>query len=250
MKKASADYLMTTLDEKERKLDDEMLTICDAEKPVAIAGVMGGANSEIRDNTTTVLLEAAAFNAPNVRATSKKLGLITDASYRYQRGVDPAGVGFASLRACSLMCELANAKVATGSIDVYPEPRQPKIIECKWSRIQNLIGVEIPVERMKEIFANLEFVVLEDDGVSAKIQIPTYRFDMEREVDLTEEVARMFGVDNIPENVPSAKLVKDFSNARVSAILGLRNALVGLGAFEIMNYTLVSTPLLDLQSRQ
>ncbi|MFC1467447.1 phenylalanine--tRNA ligase subunit beta [Verrucomicrobiota bacterium] len=237
---------LTTLDEEERELDAEMLMICDAEKPVAIGGVMGGGNSEIRDTTDTVLLEAASFFAPNIRATSKKLGLITDSSYRFQRGVDPEGVDWASQRACGLMCELAGAKVAKGLIDVYPQPRQPKVIECNWDSIRKLIGVEIPTEKMKSIFSALEFKVIEDDGENAKIQVPTYRLDMEREVDLTEEIARMFGVDNIPANIPHATLVEDFSNERVAAILTLRNALVGLGAYEIMNYTLVSSPLLDL----
>lgn len=246
VKKADEDEVLTTLDGEERKLDSDMLMICDAEKSIAIGGVMGGGNSDIRDNTTTVLLEAASFFAPNIRATSKKLGLITDASYRFQRGVDPEGLNWASQRACSLMCELADAKVAKGMIDVYPQPVQPNVIDCNWDRIRKLIGVEIPTKKMKAIFASLEFQVIADDGVNAKIQVPTYRLDMEREVDLTEEVARMFGVDNIPENTPQATLVKDFDNKRIAAILTLRNALVGLGAFEIMNYTLVSTPLLDL----
>lgn len=246
VQKAEDGAVLTTLDGEERKLDSEMLMICDAEKPVAIGGVMGGGNSEIRDNTDTVLLEAASFFAPNVRATSKKLGLITDASYRFQRGVDPEGVDWASRRACGLMCELAAAQVAKGVIDVYPQPVEAKVIECNWNSIRKLIGVDIPLEQMKSIFAALEFEVIEDDGVNAKIQVPTYRLDMEREVDLTEEVARMFGVDNIPANAPHATLVEDFSNERVAAILTLRHALVGLGAFEIMNYTLVSTPLLDL----
>lgn len=246
IRKAIDGELLTTLDKEERKLDSEMVMICDGEKPVAIGGVMGGGNSEIRDTTHTVLLEAASFFAPNIRATSKKLGLSTDASYRFQRGVDPAGVEWASQRACSLMCELAGAQIAKGSIDVYPEPVQQTVIDCNWDSICNLIGVTIPIERMKSIFSDLEFEVVDDDGKNAKVKIPTYRLDMERQVDLTEEIARMFGVDNIPANLPKATLVEDFSNSRVSAILTLRNALVGLGAFEIMNYTLTSSPLLDL----
>jgi phenylalanyl-tRNA synthetase beta chain len=246
VRKAQAGEKLATLDGGVRELDADMLLICDAEKPVAVAGVMGGGNSEIRDNTETVLLEAASFYAPSIRATSKKLGLITDSSYRFQRGVDPAGVDWASRRACGLMCELAGATVAAGSLDMYPTPVESKVIDFKWDRIRKLIGVDISNERMISIFNALEFEVIENDGATAKIKIPTYRLDMEREVDLTEEVARMFGVDNIPANAPKATLVKDFSNERVASILTLRNALVGLGAFEIMNYTLVSTPLLDL----
>jgi phenylalanyl-tRNA synthetase beta chain len=236
----------TTLDGVERLLTDDMLVIADAGKAVALAGVMGGANTEIKDTTSTVLIEAATFEQSGIRATAKGLGLYTDSSYRFQRGVNAGSVEWASRRAAALMAELADAKVCRGVIDVYPAPKAKRQITFRWQAACELIGMNVPVEAMKKIFQSLEISILTCDAEKAVLEIPTFRDDLEREVDMIEEVARMNGVDKIPEKLPVAQTVAGVSDSRVRAITACRKTLVGLGAREIMNYTLVSHPLLDL----
>jgi phenylalanyl-tRNA synthetase beta chain len=236
----------TTLDGVERQLTDDMLVIADAGKAVALAGVMGGANTEIKDDTSTVLIEAATFEQSGIRATVKGLGLYTDSSYRFQRGVNGSSVEWASRRAAALMAELAEAKVCRGVIDVYPAPKTKRQVSFRWQAACELIGMNVPVDTMKKIFQSLEISILSCDAEKAVLEIPTFRDDLEREVDLVEEVARMNGVDKIPEKLPVAQTVAGVSDSRVRAITACRKNLVGLGAREIMNYTLVSHPLLDL----
>ncbi|MDZ8118368.1 phenylalanine--tRNA ligase subunit beta [Pontiella agarivorans] len=243
---ADAGEKMQTLDGQERELTEEMLVIADAEKASAVAGVMGGADSEITDSTTTILLEAAAFETSTVRHTAKQLGLSTDSSYRFQRGVNTESVEYASQRAAALMCELAGAKCCSGVVDLYPQPKDTIRIPFSFKRIENMIGAEIPAEKMRGIFQTLEIGLEEDNGETAVAVVPSFRLDLEREVDLVEEIARIHGVDNIPAKTPLAKVVPEADDSRVRAVSRLRNRLQGLGVSEIMNYTLVSTPLLDL----
>ncbi|HSR88552.1 MAG TPA: phenylalanine--tRNA ligase subunit beta [Pontiella sp.] len=237
---------MVTLDAAERTLTEEMLVIADADKPSAIAGVMGGNVSEINDASTTILLEAAAFETSSIRHTAKKLGLATDSSYRFQRGVNADSVEWASRRAAELMCELAGAKVCKGMVDVYPNRKPPHEIPFAWKRITSVIGADIPVAEMKRIFQMLEIQIEHDNGESATAFVPSFRLDLEREVDLIEEIARIHGVDNIPAETPLAKVIPSADDSRVRAISELRGRLQGLGVSEIMNYTLVNHPLLDL----
>jgi len=209
---------MRTLDDTERELTEDMLVIADAEKPSAIAGVMGGGDSEIKDDTSTILLEAAAFETSSIRHTAKKLGLITDSSYRFQRGVNVDSVEWASRRAAELMCELAGTKVCKGIVDVYPRRKDHLEIPFAWKRIASMIGAEIPVDEMKRIFQTLEIDIEHDNGETATAFIPSFRLDLEREVDLVEEIARIHGVDNIPANTPLAKVIPDSDDSRVRAI--------------------------------
>jgi phenylalanyl-tRNA synthetase beta chain len=236
----------TTLDGVERQLTDDMLVIADAGKAVALAGVMGGANTEIKDDTSTVLIEAATFEQSGIRATAKGLGLYTDSSYRFQRGVSAATVEWAGRRAAALMHELAGAKVCKGVVDVYPAPKAKRQITFRWQSACELIGMNVPVDTMKKIFQSLEIGILSSDTEKAVLEIPAFRDDLEREVDIIEEVARMNGVDKIPEKLPIAETVAGVNDNRIRAITACRKNLVGLGAREIMNYTLVSHPLLDL----
>jgi phenylalanyl-tRNA synthetase beta chain len=236
----------TTLDGVERQLTDDMLVIADAGKAVALAGVMGGANTEIKDNTSTVLIEAATFEQSGIRATAKGLGLYTDSSYRFQRGVSAASVEWAGRRAAALMHELAGAGVCKGVVDVYPAPKAKRQITFRWQSACELIGMNVSVEAMKKIFQSLEISILSSDAEKAVLEIPAFRDDLERQVDIIEEVARMNGVDKIPEKLPIAETVAGVNDNRIRAITACRKNLVGLGAREIMNYTLVSHPLLDL----
>lgn len=246
VRNATPEEKFTTLDDVERELTPDMLVIADHEKAIALGGVMGGANTEIKDDTSTILLESATFDTTCIRHTAKKLGLFTDASYRYQRGVNADSVEWAGHRAAALMSELAGASICQGVVDVYPEPKTKTQIAVFWANINKLIGLTIPTETMKQIFESLEITILESDDEKAVLEVPTFRDDLSREVDIIEEVARMNGVDKIPEKLPIAEVVSGAHDTRVRAISVCRRSLTGLGAREIMNYTLVSNPLLDL----
>ncbi|MDF7808738.1 phenylalanine--tRNA ligase subunit beta [Pontiellaceae bacterium B12219] len=247
---AQAGEKMTTLDGVERELTPAMLVIADAEKASAIGGVMGGSASEITEGTSTILLEAAAFETSSIRHTAKQLGLSTDSSYRFQRGVNTDSVDWASRRAAGLMCELAGAKLCAGVVDVYPQPKSTIKIPFSYQRIENWIGAAISVDKMRGIFQTLEIGLEEDTGETAVAVVPGFRLDLEREVDLVEEIARIHGVDNIPAKTPLAKVIPTADDSRVRAISNLRNKLQGLGISEIMNYTLVNNPLLDLFNKE
>jgi phenylalanyl-tRNA synthetase beta chain len=243
---AASGEKMHTLDDVERELTKDMLVIADAEKPSAVAGVMGGGESEIKEDTSTILLEAAAFETSSIRHTAKALGLITDSSYRFQRGVNTDSVEWASRRAAALMCELAGAKLCKGIVDAYPKPKAQIRIPFSWKRIESMIGADIPADKMMTIFKTLEIEIEDDTGDTAVAVVPSFRLDLEREVDLVEEIARIHGVDNIPAKTPLAKVIPEAQDHRVRAIAELRDRLQGLGVSEIMNYTLVNHQLLDL----
>lgn len=187
----------TTLDGKERKLDSQMLMICDAKGPVAIGGVMGGENSEINESSTNVLLESAYFDASSVRRTSKKLGIQSEASYRFERGVDFENVTYALDRAAALMAEIAGGTVDSGIIDVCPKPVDRKKVKLRFERARNLIGADISDQQMKAMLESLSFSIVDELEGSALFEVPPYRVDIEIEVDLIEEVARMHNYDNI-----------------------------------------------------
>lgn len=187
----------TTLDSKERTLDADMLLICDAEKPVAVAGVMGGENSEITDTTTNVFIESAYFKPSSVRRTAKKLGISSDASYRFERGTDVNNVLYALDRAAALIAELGGGTVARGVVDVYPEPIQPAKISLRPERAVAIIGVEISRDEIRSLLERLNCTVTENDGTFL-VLVPTYRVDINEEIDLIEEIARLYNYNNIP----------------------------------------------------
>lgn len=186
----------TTLDGKEQKLPPEAVMVCDAEREVSIAGIMGGANSEIRETTTDVVLEAACWNPTNIRRTSKALGISTDASQRFERGADPNGVEYALDRAASLVAELTGGELLRGRIDVYPKKIRPRAITLRVGRTNAILGSELT---KKEIAAVLKAagIVVRQKGGDLLCTVPTYRVDLEREIDLIEEVARVYGYDRI-----------------------------------------------------
>ena len=250
VRRAKAGEKMNTLDGTEHSLAESMLVIADAEKPSAIAGVMGGADSEIKDDTSTILLEAAAFDTASIRHTAKQLGLITDSSYRFQRGVNTDSVEWASRRAAALMCELAGATLCKGVVDSHSKRKEQIKIPFSWKRIESMVGAAISSEKMRGIFQTLEIGVEDDNGETAVAVAPSFRLDLEREIDLVEEIARIHGVDNIPANMPKAKVILGADDSRVRAISNLRNHLQGFGVSEILNYTLVNHPLLDLFNKE
>ena len=244
VRRAFPNEKIQTLDGVDRSLDDSMLVIADSEKSIALAGVMGGANSEVKADTTSIILEVACFNATSIRATAKKLGLHSESSYRFQRGVCANSVSDASDWAVMLLMEFAGAKTSSSMIDNYENPQDEKIISVDWERIAQRIGAPVSDEEIKSILIKLGMEVIEAEG-EAKVIPPPYRLDLDREIDLVEEVARIYGMERIPENIPQAKVVDGCNDSRFNSLRSLRNNLQGLGVSEIMNYTLVSDNLLD-----
>ncbi|MCS6770966.1 MAG: phenylalanine--tRNA ligase subunit beta [Kiritimatiellae bacterium] len=235
-----------TLDDIERELDPSMLVIADGRAPVALAGIMGGAGSEIRPTTRTVLLEAAWFDPALIRSTSRKLGLSTESSYRFERGVDLRTVEWASRRAAQLMAELAGARETGPLIDTCPEPPAPREIRFRTQTIRDALGLELRDEEIVSILNRLEIRTFETSPGEYRAVAPSFRGDLEREVDFVEEVARIHGLDHVPAPHPRAVLDPHAGRDdrfRTKSIL--RSILCGLGASEIMNYSLVSEALLD-----
>lgn len=242
---AREDEVINTLDDEERDLEADMLVIADVDQAVAVAGVMGGATSEIGDGTTSVLLESAYFDPAGVRTTSKKLGLTSESSYRFARGVDCGGVEWASRRAAALLAEYADAEVAMGVIDIYPAPIEATRVSCSTRSISALLGIDIATGELADCFESLGLEVIESDNDGCRVGIPSFRSDLRREVDLAEEYARIYGLDNIPAAAPRAQVVPDACDRRDQALTACRDMLIGLGLRETMNYSLLSPELLD-----
>lgn len=202
VRRASKDEKFVTLDGQERTLDDSVLMICDGEKPVGIAGIMGGENSMITDGVKTMLFEAACFDGTNIRLSAKKIGLRTDASSKFEKGLDPNNAIEAMNRACQLIEELGAGEVVGGVVDVYPEKREGRRIPFEPEKYNRLLGTEIAPETMLSYFERLE---LGYDKEKNEVVIPSFRQDLECSADLAEEVARFFGYDKIPTTLPSGE---------------------------------------------
>lgn len=193
---------IVTLDGRERILNESDLLICDQKRPVAIAGVMGGQNSEVDENTRDVLIESAHFAPRSIRRTSKHLGLQTDASKRFERHVDPNGVLCALDRAAQLMQEIACGEICTGSLDIQDVSFPPRSVNCRLTRLNAFLGTQIGMNEVENILKRLDFSVYWDGKNTFELVIPTYRADIKEEVDLIEEVARIYGYDNIVCGAP------------------------------------------------
>jgi phenylalanyl-tRNA synthetase beta chain len=235
---------MATLDGIDRPLTPEMLVIADAERPVALAGIMGGAGSEINDDTQTVLLESAVFNPADIHRTSVKLGLATESSRRFERTVDMEGAEWASRRAAALLAAHAGGTVLQSSCDAYPGQQAPRRIACRFQRVRDLLGIAIPNEAILSIFKRLALPVVSQDTAVCEVEAPSFRPDLQLEADLIEEVARMHGLENVPAVTPVARINPDIDDARPRAVIDLRNRLTGFGLSEIMNYSFTSEALL------
>lgn len=201
IRRAGPDETIVTLDDVERKLDEEMLLITDNDRPVALAGIMGGQNTEINENTVNVLLESACFKRTGIRKTSRKLALRSDSSVRFEKGTDINGVIYAVNRAAYLMQELGAGEVVAGICDQYPEPQIPRQILLRPQRVNYLLGTDISVPEVKGYIEKLAFKISEE-GQDLLVYIPTYRPDIEMEADLIEEVARLYGYDKIKATLP------------------------------------------------
>jgi phenylalanyl-tRNA synthetase beta chain len=229
----------TTLDSKERKLSANTLMICDGKKEIAIAGVMGGENSEITSSTKNILIESAYFNPASIRKTSKFLGLSSDASYRFERGTDPNITKYAAERAAQLVAELTGGKIAAGIIDIYPNVIYPKEIELRFSRTTKILGYKVASEKIKSILNKLGMTIKAFDDDKLLISVPTFRPDIEREIDLIEEVARINGYDNIP-TVTKINITLEKKIDELEFDEKVRQTAASLGFFEMINNPLQS----------
>ena len=230
---------IVTLDGKHRELKEDMLVIADTDKPIAVAGVMGGANSEITDETRQIVLESALFQGSSVRLTSRALGLRSEASSRFEKGLDINMARTAVDRAAQLIQKLGAGTVVDGYIDVLGASTDRKTITAKWNRINELLGLNLSAEVMKDILTRLGLeVTLDGDTLSAVV--PTYRNDLEGVADLAEEVARIYGYDKIPMTLMEGSASRGTRTRKQNWIDAVKQALVGMGMYETMTYSFAS----------
>ncbi len=232
-------YKFTTLDSKERNMLPTDLMICDGQKSVAVAGVMGGENSEVTNNTKNILIESAYFNPSFVRKTAKHLNLSTDASYRFERGTNPSITLDAALRAAKLIVDICGGEIIKDVIDVYPNKIERKKVSLRYSRITKILGFSIENAKVKDILTGLEFEIVKEDENELTVAIPTFRHDIEREIDLIEEVVRIYGFDGMPpiEKI-SLALKKKVDQTEFED--SIRNILTSYGLNEVISNSLVS----------
>lgn len=245
VRKAEEGERFVSLDGKERVLPAGTLLICDGVKPVAIAGIMGGLNSEVKDDTETVFLESAYFTPSSIRKSARWLGMSTDAAFRFERGIDPEGVVRAANRAAQLMAELGNGAICHGIIDEYPrEVPTARDIPLRRRRVEDALGVAIGADEVTSILARLEMQVRED-GDRLLVAPPTCRVDIVREIDLIEEVARIYGYDRIPVTVPAVSAMPVVREGRPALEERIREVLGGSGYAEVITYSFISRASVD-----
>jgi len=241
VKNATAGEKFITLDGVERTLSDKNLMITNGEENLCIAGVFGGLESGVKSNTTNVFLEAAYFNPVSVRKTAKEHGLNTDASFRFERGVDPSLTDYALKRAALLIKELAEAEISMDVIDLYPTKIENHSVVFHYEKCTQLIGVEIPKQQVNEILENLEIKVLSDINGTAKLEVPAYRVDVTREADIIEEILRIFGFNNVPLPKKLNTSINNFIKPDLEKIQNtLSEFLIGKGFYEMLNNSLTN----------
>lgn len=229
-----------TLDGVEHKLSERDLAICNAEEPMCIAGVFGGKGSGTYDTTVNVVLESAYFHPTWIRKSARRHGLSTDASFRFERGIDPNGVIYALKQAALLCKELAGAKVSMQIKDVYPEPIPDPVVELKYEYVNSLVGKVIGEDMIKSIVESLEMKVLDENAEGLKLQIPAYRVDVQRPCDVVEDILRIYGYNNveIPTQLKSSLVIKGEEDLKHKAENLIGEQLVGCGFNEILNNSL------------
>ncbi len=244
VRRAAEGETMVTLDGKERVFNDKALLITDGEGAIGIAGIMGGENSEIKDTTKTVIFESAKFMYGNIRQTARALGMSTEASMRFSKGVDEVNSEYAIMRACQLVEELGAGEVVGGTIDVCAADLSDKTIRIKTSRVNELLGTELSVETMvsclERVFIKTE--VVDDELVCT---IPHYRGDMDRGADVVEEIARIYGYDNIPAAETRGRMMKKVDNQGISFLADIKKFAVNMGFYEAVTYSFTGEVMWD-----
>ncbi|WP_405293325.1 phenylalanine--tRNA ligase subunit beta [Algibacter sp. Ld11] len=250
VKTLAAGTKFTTLDGVERELHEDDLMICDAEKPMCIAGVFGGLNSGVSEHTTSIFLESAYFNPVSVRKTAKRHALNTDASFRFERGIDPNITGYALKRAALLIQELAGGEITSDIIDFYPKKIQDFEVRLSFENAEKLIGEEIPKETIKRILSSLDIKVNNVTETGLGLTVPAYRNDVQREADIIEEILRVYGYNNVKTTEKlnaSISTTSRFEDYKIQNIVG--NQLAAQGFFEILSNSL-TTPKYAALSEQ
>jgi phenylalanyl-tRNA synthetase beta chain len=238
--------VITTLDGVERKLSSDDLLICDGKRPVAIAGVMGGANTEVSESTKSILLESAYFDPVAIRRMSRKTGLKSESSYRFERGVDPNGITNALDRAGELMRVLSGGQIAKGRIDEYPVKIEPPLLGLSMRRVNSLLGTIIDSGELSRITEGLGLEKMESSNGELLFRIPTYRVDLTREIDLIEELARLHGYRNISSTLPSALMKSEHPDPATRVRERFKEILISNGFNEAINYSFEDYELLTL----
>lgn len=240
VRRAEENETIVTLDNVKRSLTNDMLLICDDKRPVAIAGVMGGENTEVTEQTTDVFIEAAYFQPTSVRKTSTRLGLRSEASIRFEKGINMETVTYAVNRAAALMQELGGGEIVGGIIDEYPTPHQTVTIDLELAKVNQVLGTNIKNEEIKDILLRLNFELLQESDTTIAVKVPPYRPDVSIAEDLIEEVARLYGYDAIPDTLPFGPS----SQGRLTAGQRIRdqiiNKMAGLGLHEVVNYSFIN----------
>ena len=234
-----AGEIFTTLDGKQHRLDSEMLMICDGERPVAIGGVMGGMNSEIEDATTRILLESAYFNPVSIRKTSKKLGLNTDASHRFERGVDPEGTVTALKRATQLIAKIAGGKRIGGIIDEHPKVIPGNLIVCSAKNLNHRLGTRLKAKDIENYLTSIEFDVEKIENGRLQIIPPSHRVDITRFEDITEEIARLYGYNNIETTFPMIPAKGRKPSYTIESRNKIKRLMAGMGFAEVVTYSFI-----------
>ncbi len=243
VRRAAGGEKITSIDGRERALAEGMLVIADANRPVALAGVMGGIDSEVSPSTTSVLLESARFDPLSVRRTARGLAMMSDSSYRFERGIDPTLPERASLRAAQLILQTAGGELLSGLVACGASGYTPRKLSLRMSRLRQLLGIELPVEKVMDALRRLQFSPAVD-GDRVDVQVPSWRLDVNIEADLIEEVARLVGYGQIPvrEEI-SIRLTPPSADA--STLTTIRDLLAGAGYYEAITVTFISDSLRD-----
>ncbi len=239
VRRAREGETIRTLDGVERTLTPEMLAICDESRPVAVAGVMGGADTEVTESTVDVLIESACFNGASVRATARALGLPTEASYRFERNVDPGGTAKAAMRAAELMRQLAGGTVCSGVVDVVARPAEERSVIVRASRASAILGLDLPAATCE---AYLRRLCLEcsREGDVVRVRVPTFRGDITEEIDLIEEIGRIHGFNNLPTTLITGPSLQGKDSERGTLEEEVRSLLLSMGMREVMTHSIVA----------
>jgi phenylalanyl-tRNA synthetase beta chain len=236
VRRARPGETLTTLDGQHRLLTEDMLVIADAEQASVVAGIMGGLDSEITESTTDILLEAANFSGPSIMRTSGALGLRSEASTRYEKGLDPEMIDAALDFACSLFVDVCGGTVSKGTIDVRTAPRPQRLLKLRGERVDQILGKSVLSEETASLLRRIGCVVTKE-GEDFKVAVPSFRADLEREIDLIEEVARLHGLDQIPARQPARKSGRGGLTERQARVRRMEDLLVGAGLVQVISYS-------------
>jgi phenylalanyl-tRNA synthetase beta chain len=251
VRRAGQGEVFTTLDGKTHQLTQDNLLICDGRRPVALAGIMGGLNSEIYSESRNVLIESAFFDPLTIRRSSKRLGISTEASYRFERGADMDGPVFALRRSLMLISDLAGGEVIKGIIDNYPSPRRTQVIDLRVDKANRFLGTDLTKEEMTKSLSALEMRVETAGQNLLRVSPPAFRVDITRDWDLIEEVARFHGYERIPVTLPPIKPSEDVDPPEVALGDKIKKVMVGLGFTEVISYSFISPGSADqLQAQE